>query len=135
VERVEVWVDGYFLFGKGEINISNAVFSKFEPDFTAGRALLEKINTMPTTNVRPDCGQWLQDIADTLAKSRKVVVITGAGISTSCGIPVSSKIQIRYLLWTLNDLHIGLSLRKWTICTPSGPIRCSCTRQASSRRY
>ena len=44
---------------------------------------------MPTTNVRPDCGEQLQDIADVLAKSRKIVVVTGAGISTNCGIPVS----------------------------------------------
>jgi NAD-dependent SIR2 family protein deacetylase len=50
---------------------------------------------MPTTNIRPGSGQQLQDIADALGKSRKVVVITGAGISTSCGIPVSSKFRIR----------------------------------------
>lgn len=44
---------------------------------------------MPTTNVRPDSDGELRTIADVLAKSRKVVVITGAGISTNCGIPVS----------------------------------------------
>ncbi|KAK4118886.1 DHS-like NAD/FAD-binding domain-containing protein [Parathielavia appendiculata] len=42
---------------------------------------------MPTTHVAPDSGSLLQDIANTLWKSRKVVVITGAGISTNSGIP------------------------------------------------
>ena len=31
----------------------------------------------------------LQNIANILAAANKVVVITGAGISTNCGIPVS----------------------------------------------
>jgi accessory colonization factor AcfC len=44
---------------------------------------------MPTTNVGPGCHEQLQAIADILAKSRKIVVVTGAGISTNCGIPVS----------------------------------------------
>ncbi|TVY82012.1 NAD-dependent histone deacetylase HST3 [Lachnellula suecica] len=42
---------------------------------------------MPTINVNPGSNQDLQLIADTLGKSRKVVVVTGAGISTNCGIP------------------------------------------------
>ncbi|RDW80431.1 hypothetical protein BP5796_05129 [Coleophoma crateriformis] len=42
---------------------------------------------MPTINVGPGSGLELQAIADVLGKSRKVVVITGAGISTNCGIP------------------------------------------------
>jgi NAD-dependent SIR2 family protein deacetylase len=46
---------------------------------------------MPTINVEPSSDQELQEIADVLAKSRKVVVITGAGISTNCGIPVSER--------------------------------------------
>jgi NAD-dependent SIR2 family protein deacetylase len=44
---------------------------------------------MPTINVGPGSDLALQEIADTLGKSRKVVVVTGAGISTNCGIPVS----------------------------------------------
>jgi NAD-dependent SIR2 family protein deacetylase len=44
---------------------------------------------MPTINVGPSSGEELQQIADALGKSRKVVVVTGAGISTNCGIPVS----------------------------------------------
>ncbi|OBT68711.1 hypothetical protein VE03_01634 [Pseudogymnoascus sp. 23342-1-I1] len=42
---------------------------------------------MPTTNVSSTCELQLQEIADALSKSKKVVVITGAGISTNCGIP------------------------------------------------
>ncbi|KAK4234644.1 hypothetical protein C8A03DRAFT_37569 [Achaetomium macrosporum] len=42
---------------------------------------------MPTTHVEPGCDPLLQDIANTLWKARKVVVITGAGISTNSGIP------------------------------------------------
>ncbi|TVY44951.1 NAD-dependent histone deacetylase [Lachnellula occidentalis] len=42
---------------------------------------------MPTINVGPNSRQELQLIADALGKSRKVVVVTGAGISTNCGIP------------------------------------------------
>jgi hypothetical protein len=32
----------------------------------------------------------MQEIADALAGSHKILVVTGAGISTSCGIPVCS---------------------------------------------
>lgn len=46
-------------------------------------------NTMPTIQVGPASEKELQEIADTMGKSRKVVVVTGAGISTNCGIPVS----------------------------------------------
>ncbi|KAK3323330.1 hypothetical protein B0T19DRAFT_359555 [Cercophora scortea] len=42
---------------------------------------------MPTTQVGPGSEPLLQDIANSLWKSRKVVVITGAGISTNSGIP------------------------------------------------
>ncbi|CAG8961712.1 hypothetical protein HYFRA_00006252 [Hymenoscyphus fraxineus] len=42
---------------------------------------------MPTTNVKPGSSQELQCIADALARSKKVIVVTGAGISTNCGIP------------------------------------------------
>ncbi|KAH8679056.1 DHS-like NAD/FAD-binding domain-containing protein [Tricladium varicosporioides] len=42
---------------------------------------------MPTVNVGPSSSLELQEIADTLGKSRKVIVVTGAGISTNCGIP------------------------------------------------
>ncbi|KAH7625440.1 hypothetical protein B0T09DRAFT_63526 [Sordaria sp. MPI-SDFR-AT-0083] len=42
---------------------------------------------MPTTHVEPTSEALLQDIANALYKARKVVVITGAGISTNSGIP------------------------------------------------
>ncbi|KAG7288314.1 hypothetical protein NEMBOFW57_007845 [Staphylotrichum longicolle] len=42
---------------------------------------------MPTTHVEPGCDPLLQEIANALWKSRKVVVVTGAGISTNSGIP------------------------------------------------
>jgi len=44
---------------------------------------------MPTTRVSAGSGLQLQEVADIVGKSKKVVVVTGAGISTNCGIPVS----------------------------------------------
>jgi accessory colonization factor AcfC len=44
---------------------------------------------MPTINVQPGADLRMQEIADIMGKSKKVVVVTGAGISTNCGIPVS----------------------------------------------
>jgi hypothetical protein len=45
---------------------------------------------MVLQDVRSTDDRHLQEIADILAGSHKVIVVTGAGISTSCGIPVSS---------------------------------------------
>ncbi|POS85344.1 hypothetical protein EPUL_004185 [Erysiphe pulchra] len=42
---------------------------------------------MPIINVDLESGSELQEIADALGRSKKVVVLTGAGISTNCGIP------------------------------------------------
>ncbi|KAL8665738.1 MAG: hypothetical protein Q9202_002048 [Teloschistes flavicans] len=42
---------------------------------------------MPIIQVSKDENGQLQNIANILASSRKVVIITGAGISTNCGIP------------------------------------------------
>lgn len=42
---------------------------------------------MPFAVVEPVSNTELQEIAVSIAKSKKVVVITGAGISTNCGIP------------------------------------------------
>lgn len=43
---------------------------------------------MPTQHVEPASHSLLQDVANALLKARKVVVVTGAGISTNSGIPV-----------------------------------------------
>ncbi|KAI9783491.1 MAG: hypothetical protein M1835_003790 [Candelina submexicana] len=42
---------------------------------------------MPLQEVHSEDSHQLQDIADLLGGSKKVIVITGAGISTNCGIP------------------------------------------------
>ncbi|CZS88442.1 uncharacterized protein RAG0_00192 [Rhynchosporium agropyri] len=42
---------------------------------------------MPTIQVGPDSDLQLQVVADIMGNSKKVVVVTGAGISTNCGIP------------------------------------------------
>ncbi|UZP35277.1 hypothetical protein NXS19_003093 [Fusarium pseudograminearum] len=42
---------------------------------------------MPTTHVAPESQDELRDIANGLLKARKVIVVTGAGISTNSGIP------------------------------------------------
>ena len=44
---------------------------------------------MPTVQVTSTTSELLQDVANALGKARKVVVVTGAGISTNTGIPVS----------------------------------------------
>lgn len=43
---------------------------------------------MPLQEVTSKDDRLLQDVADVIARSHKIIVITGAGISTSCGIPV-----------------------------------------------
>ncbi|EMR67202.1 putative hst3 protein [Eutypa lata UCREL1] len=42
---------------------------------------------MPTVQVTSTTSELLQDVANALGKARKVVVVTGAGISTNTGIP------------------------------------------------
>ncbi|KAI1451758.1 DHS-like NAD/FAD-binding domain-containing protein [Annulohypoxylon moriforme] len=42
---------------------------------------------MPILEVKPTSSELLQHIANSLGKARKVVIITGAGISTNSGIP------------------------------------------------
>ena len=44
---------------------------------------------MPITKVISRSDRKLQDVADSLQSAKKVVVFTGAGISTNSGIPVS----------------------------------------------
>lgn len=49
---------------------------------------------MPIQAVGKDDASQLNHIADILASSKKVIVVTGAGISTNCGIPVSHAILL-----------------------------------------
>lgn len=42
---------------------------------------------MPILEVKPTSSELLQQIANSLGKARKIVIITGAGISTNSGIP------------------------------------------------
>lgn len=49
---------------------------------------------MPLREVVADDDRALQDIADALVKSHKQLLITGAGISTSCGIPVRERSKL-----------------------------------------
>lgn len=44
---------------------------------------------MTILKVGKDDNRQLQNVANILAAADKVVVVTGAGISTNCGIPVS----------------------------------------------
>ena len=48
---------------------------------------------MAIIEVKADTPKHLQDVADVLAAAKKVVVFTGAGISTNCGIPVSFSLE------------------------------------------
>ena len=43
---------------------------------------------MAILEVTKEDNRQLQNVANILASSKKVVVVTGAGISTNCGIPV-----------------------------------------------
>ncbi|KAI1092185.1 DHS-like NAD/FAD-binding domain-containing protein [Rostrohypoxylon terebratum] len=45
------------------------------------------VTGMPILEVKPTSSELLQHVANSLAKARKVVIITGAGISTNSGIP------------------------------------------------
>ena len=44
---------------------------------------------MAITRIQEGDNRQLQNIANILAAAKKVVVVTGAGISTNAGIPVS----------------------------------------------
>lgn len=63
----------------------------------------------------------LQNIANTIAAAKKIVVITGAGISTNCGIPVS-------ITWPsmafVTEFSPGLSIRARALRSHTGTERC-----------
>lgn len=50
---------------------------------------------MPITEVNQHSCRELHSIADAIASAKKIVVVTGAGISTNCGIPVSGSLYSR----------------------------------------
>lgn len=56
---------------------------------------------MPTVQISPGASELLQDVADRLGKSKKVVVVTGAGISTNSGIPVRNNEKATFSLTKL----------------------------------
>lgn len=83
---------------------------------------------MPTAEVQPDSEDLLQQVADALLKSRKIVVITGAGISTNSGIPVRSTTAVETVdVRTETDPKTkpGLSIREWPLLLDPSPVRCS----------
>ncbi|KAL8800876.1 MAG: hypothetical protein Q9182_004850 [Xanthomendoza sp. 2 TL-2023] len=60
---------------------------------------------MPITHVTKQEHRQLQNIANILASSQKVVIITGAGISTNCGIPDFRSEEGLYALIQANYGH------------------------------
>lgn len=58
---------------------------------------------MPILEVKPTSSELLQHVANSLAKARKVVIITGAGISTNSGIPVRFPLSLHLKTCTAID--------------------------------
>ena len=56
---------------------------------------------MTITRVQPNDHHHLQSIADLLATVSKIVTVTGAGISTNAGIPVSINTLVSYIFLTI----------------------------------
>lgn len=56
---------------------------------------------MPTTRIADEDTRVLGEIADSIARSKKAIVVTGAGISTNCGIPVSGRVyfSVNFYTW------------------------------------
>ena len=50
--------------------------------------------SMAIQHVRLEDHRLLRDISDSLRAAKKIVVVTGAGISTSCGIPVCTNSRL-----------------------------------------
>ena len=64
---------------------------------------------MGIVQVQKDDARKLKDIADILASAKRIIVVTGAGISTSCGIPVSSE-RIEIQLLRIGGVHVMYSV-------------------------
>ena len=76
---------------------------------------------MAILEVTSENNRQLQNIANTLAAAKKVVVFTGAGISTNCGIPVS--LRSLYLINPLLITAVGLPLRARSLLPHTSPTR------------
>ena len=85
---------------------------------------------MPTTQVGEGSSRELQEIANIIGKSRKVVVVTGAGISTNCGIPVSGAQTASEPYLDLCLHFAGLSVRTWPVLLDTSSVRRSCAESA-----
>lgn len=57
-----------------------------------------------------------------VAKSTRIVVVTGAGISCSSGIPVSTTSPLSYVVVNLIQTHAGFPFHRWIILTCQGQI-------------
>ncbi|KOS22866.1 NAD-dependent histone deacetylase HST3 [Escovopsis weberi] len=73
---------------------------------------------MPTQHVKPDSHEILQDVANALLKARKIVIVTGAGISTNSGIPdfrsengLYSLIQAQFDAASLHSRRLGTTAK------------------------
>jgi hypothetical protein len=80
---------------------------------------------MPTVHVPPDAKAALQEIADAVYKSRKVLIVTGAGISTNSGIPVSPadwQVNVIRFAKPLLIRRKGFSVRAWTLLVDTGGV-------------
>lgn len=76
---------------------------------------------MAILEVTPENNRQLQNIANTLAAAKKVIVFTGAGISTNCGIPVSFKSLYSNSHWLITI--VGLPLGRRTLLPHTSPTR------------
>lgn len=88
---------------------------------------------MPTVHVVPGADLLLQEIADALWKSKKVVVVTGAGISTNSGIPVSCFVSTCHLVfcaWCVFlrclelTIFLGFQIGKRPLHSDTSSVRC-----------
>lgn len=76
---------------------------------------------MPFVEVKAGDDEKLQSIAQCLQKARKIVAVTGAGISTSCGIPVGllTRLDVLILLLALILTFslglLGLQISSWSL--------------------
>lgn len=82
---------------------------------------------MTTTDVEHHAHDLLQEIAENLAKARKIIVMTGAGISTNTGIPVrralDSLIESMLDLFHTDVFSLGLPIQERALFSYPGTVR------------